>query len=96
MGSIELLQQLYQQHQRTTSTEITQVFKRQAFYRAIDNILIKLELRGTEQDWQQLKAFAQNVQITHPGIKERVEWTIDQLDFNLHRRIKPSQKETSR
>lgn len=94
MGSIELLQQLYQQHQRITSTEITQVFKRQAFYRAIDNILIKLELRGTEQEWQHLKDFAQTAQITHPGIKERVEWTIDQLDFNLHRKIKKVQKIT--
>jgi len=93
MGSVELLQQLYQQHQRITSTKITQVFKRQAFYRAIDNVLIKLELRGTEQEWQQLKAFHQYAGITHPGIKERVEWTIDQLDFNLHRRIKNIKKD---
>jgi hypothetical protein len=92
-GNIELLQQLYQLHQSMTSTEVTQALKRHAIYRAIDNVLIKLELRGTEEQWQQLKNFAQYAAITHPGIKERVEWTIDQLDFNLHRRIKNIKKD---
>ena len=71
----------------------SQALKRHAIYRAIDNVLIKLELRGTEEQWQQLKNFAQYAAITHPGIKERVEWTIDQLDFNLHRRIKNIKKD---
>ncbi len=52
---------------------------RYAVYRAIDHSLLTLEHQGNKQD---LKAL-QTLQPAHPGIKDRLDWTITQLSHSL-------------
>jgi HEAT repeat protein len=54
---------------------------RHAAYRAIDKSLITIEVKGNEQDLKTLKAWFPTIE--HPGIKDRVEWTIYQLEYSL-------------
>ena len=57
-----------------------QSYFRHATYRAID-ALINVEVRGNEQDLIELEELYKDVK--HPGIKDRFDWTINQMDYRI-------------
>jgi HEAT repeat protein len=76
MANVDLLKQLNQQ--RDASQFVIFV---DAAYRALDKSLITLGVKGTAQDLEALQKWSKI--ITDKAVKERVEWTILDLEYHL-------------
>jgi HEAT repeat protein len=82
IGDIVIVKMLIQQYY---AKKPYQAHFRQAAYRAIDKSLITIEVHGKKQDLAELKKLFSA--INHPGIKTRMDWTIQQLEYRLKSKI---------
>ncbi len=81
IGTVELLKKLHEQRNQSKFP-----WFRHAAYRAIDNILIKLEVFGEKKDLQKLEKFFLTAvtEKQNPGVHTRVEWTVNRLNHRLN------------
>jgi len=78
LGDVNIIKDLVEKHRES---QVDEAHFRHAAFRAIDKSLITLEVNGNEPDLEKLKALLPN--ITDAGIKDRVEWTIYQLQTRI-------------
>jgi HEAT repeat protein len=71
IGNVQIIKGLVVKHHESQPYE---AHFRHAAFRAIDKILITIEVKGNKQDLEVLQALLPNIE--HVGIRDRVEWTI--------------------
>ena len=77
VGTVALVERLQQQR-----IDNAYPIFRHAAYRAIDHILMNLEINGKPEDLEKLRTFYRAVkdQKDQKGVSTRVEWTIRELE----------------
>ncbi|HID99598.1 MAG TPA: hypothetical protein EYP59_04825, partial [Thiotrichaceae bacterium] len=78
VGTVALVQRLEQARMESENPLF-----RHAAYRAIDRILNRLEVMGSEKELNALKAFLPQVR-AQEAVYTRVEWTIQQLEYRIN------------
>ncbi|MDM8566754.1 HEAT repeat domain-containing protein [Candidatus Halobeggiatoa sp. HSG11] len=80
VGNMNIIKKLVKKYHESKSY---QSYFRHAAYQAIDKALINVEVRGNEQDLEELEELKPTLE--HDGIKDRFNWTISQMNYRIRK-----------